>query len=85
MSIFQLYHFISHRGSLRTLLQFTKLFLLSQLLLMLKGVVVKGQTGTPIPLMGDDIRQIVDAHNFFRSSVEPPASNMQRIVSFSKS
>jgi hypothetical protein len=45
---------------------------------------VKGQTGTPIPLMGDDIQQIVDAHNFFRSVVEPTASNMQRIVSFNK-
>ena len=65
------------------LLNFTKLFLLSQFLLMLRGVEVKGQTGTPIPLMGDDIQQIVEAHNFFRSIVEPPASNMQRIVSFS--
>ena len=65
------------------LLNFTKLFPLSQFLLMLRGVEVKGQTGTPIPLMGDDIQQIVEAHNFFRSIVEPPASNMQRIVSFS--
>ena len=82
---FQSYHFIHEwpQGSLRTLLNFTKLFLLSQFLLMLRGVEVKGQTGTPIPLMGDDIQEIVEAHNFFRSIVEPPASNMQRIVSFS--
>ena len=64
------------------LLHFTKLLLLSQLLLMLRGAAVEGQIGTPIPLMGDDIQQIVDGHNFFRSIVEPPASNMQRIVSF---
>lgn len=47
---------------------------------MLRGVAVEGQTGTPIPLTGDDIQQIVDGHNFFRSIVEPPASNMQRMV-----
>ena len=81
--IFQSYHFIglSHRGSLRLLLDFTKLLLLNQLILMLRGVAVEGQTGTPIPLTGDDIQQIVDGHNFFRSIVEPPASNMQRMVS----
>ena len=85
MSIYQSYHlkFTSHRGSLRIVLHFTKLLLLSQLLLMLRGVAVEGQTGTPIPLMGDDIQQIVDAHNLFRSIVDPPASNMQGVVSFS--
>lgn len=84
MSIYQSYHlkFVSHRDSLRILLHFTKLLLLSQLLLILRGVAVEGQTGTPIPLTGDDIEQILDGHNFFRSIVEPPASNMQRIVSF---
>ena len=37
--------------------------------------------GTAIPLNDGDIQQIVDAHNLFRGMVEPPASNMQRIVS----
>ena len=42
---------------------------------------VEGQAGNPIPLAEDDVQQIVNAHNFFRSIVEPPASNMQRMVS----
>lgn len=37
--------------------------------------------GTAIPLSDGDIQQIVDAHNLFRSMVEPPASNIQRVVS----
>ena len=37
--------------------------------------------GTAIPLSDGDIQQIVNTHNLFRSMVEPPASNMQRIVS----
>ena len=37
--------------------------------------------GTAIPLGEDGIQQLVDAHNLFRGMVEPPASNIQRIVS----
>ena len=37
--------------------------------------------GTAIPLSDGDIQQIVDAHNLFRSMVEPLASNIQRVVS----
>ena len=29
-----------------------------------------------------DIQELVDAHNMFRSMVDPPASNMLRIVSW---
>ena len=35
---------------------------------------------TAIPLTDNNIQQIVDAHNLFRGMVDPPASNMQRIV-----
>ena len=38
-------------------------------------------TGSPVPLSQSDIQEIVDAHNGFRGSVEPPASNMQALVS----
>ena len=38
--------------------------------------------GTAIPLSEADIQEIVEAHNLFRRLVEPPASNMQRIVSW---
>ena len=38
--------------------------------------------GTAIPITDSDIQQIVDAHNFFRGIVDPPASNMQRMVSY---
>ena len=31
-----------------------------------------------------DIQELVDAHNLFRSMVEPQASNIQRVVSFLK-
>ena len=79
MSIFQLYHhFVSHR----IVVEVTKFLLVSQLLLtLLREVTVEGQPGTPIPLTRGDIQQITDAHNLFRSRVDPPASNMQRIVS----
>ena len=80
--IFQLYHLISCRLGTDILLRFTKVLLLSQLLLVLRGLAVEGQTGSPIQIIEDDIQQILNAHNFFRSIVEPPASNMQRMVSF---
>ena len=86
MSNFQSNHvnlsMISHRAGDRILLCFTKLLLLSQLLLTLRGMAVEGQAGTQIPITGDDIQLILNAHNYFRSIVQPPASNMQRIVSF---
>ena len=35
----------------------------------------------PLPLSEADIQELVSAHNFFRGMVDPPASNMQRVVS----
>lgn len=37
---------------------------------------------TPIPLSETDIQELVDIHNLFRSMVDPPASNIQRVVSY---
>lgn len=50
---------------------------------LLMGRVVGQQTSTPIEITGDDIQEILTAHNLFRGMVEPPASNMQEIVSHS--
>jgi hypothetical protein len=58
----------------------TKLFQIFLLMLCWTLRTVSGQ-GTAIPLSDGDIQQIVDVHNLFRGMVEPPASNMQRIVS----
>lgn len=38
-------------------------------------------TGSPLLLSESDIEEIVGAHNGFRGSVDPPASNMQALVS----
>ena len=38
---------------------------------------VSGQTG----LSAADKQELLDAHNLFRGMVDPPASNMQRLVS----
>ena len=43
--------------------------------------VVGQPTSIPIEITGDDIQEILTAHNLFRGMVEPPASNMQEIVS----
>ena len=37
--------------------------------------------GVPIILTDGDIQELVDAHNFFRGMVDPPASNMLPVVS----
>ena len=58
--------------------------LLSQLLLLFSTAVIGQRTlGTQIDFTESDIQEIVNTHNFFRSIVVPPASNMQQIVSFS--
>ena len=48
---------------------------------LLTGRVVGQRNSTPIQITGDDIQEILNAHNLFRGMVEPPASNMQEIVS----
>ena len=69
------------RTKLRTNpMSFTKLFQTFLLTLCLTLRTTTGQV-TAIPLSDGDIQQIIDAHNLFRSMVEPPASNMQRVVS----
>lgn len=71
----------SSRTKLRTNpMSFTKLFQIILLTLCWTLRTTTGQ-GTAIPLSDGDIQQIVDAHNLFRGMVEPPASNMQRVVS----
>ena len=71
----------SSRTKLRTNpMSFTKLFQTFLLTLCWTLRTTAGQV-TAIPLSDGDIQQIVDAHNLFRSMVEPPASNMQRVVS----
>ena len=42
---------------------------------------VRSQDGTPITLPQSDIDAILRAHNFLRGNVDPPASNMQALVS----
>lgn len=79
MSIFHLCH---RSISRRIVVKVIKMLLVSQSLLILLGeAIVEERPGTPIPLTVDDIQQIINAHNFFRSRVNPQASNMQRIVS----
>ena len=70
----QSYHFLRHKS--------WNILLLSQLLALFSGRITGQQIGSRIELTANDIQEIVNAHNFFRSIVDPPASNMQQIVSY---
>ena len=73
LSLTFLYHLINHRGGV-----------LSLFLVFLFSEIASGQqnvASTPIEIVGDGIQEIVNAHNLFRGMVEPPASNMQQVVS----
>lgn len=52
------------------------------LLNLLWAAAAYGQSmGQEIPLTNNDVEELVNAHNFFRGSVEPPATNMKSLVS----
>ena len=63
----------------------TRRFSLASLLLLLCGVYARrasAQSGVEIVTFTDDqIEEIVATHNELRGWVDPPASNMQRVVS----
>ena len=54
------------------------LLLVAGFLAMLPDTVV---SQTPLSLSEADIQELVDAHNLFRGMVDPPASNIQSLVS----
>lgn len=61
----------------------TRVFTLAALLLWLFAVSVRelSAQGTAINLSGSDIEDIVSIHNVLRGMVDPPASNIQALVS----
>lgn len=54
---------------------------LSICVLLASTLVLQCVLSQPLPLSEADTQELVDAHNFFRGMVDPPASNMQRVVS----
>lgn len=62
------------------MIMYTTRLVLVFLVVLSQTTTITGQ-GTAIPLSNADIQELVDAHNLFRGMVDPPASNMQPVVS----
>ena len=73
------YQDVSPSGTLHFVMYNIRLVLIF-LVVFSQTTTISGQ-GTAIPLSNADIQELVDAHNLFRGMVEPPASNMQPVVS----
>ena len=64
----------------------TRLSGLASILLLLLAVCARrgsaqANTGAPVSFSSEDIAEIVALHNELRGMVDPPASNMQAVVS----